>query len=200
MFASMYALGRMDQLAQGMRGGICVADRGQNIYSYTAQANQRYSGEGSHIEYCLFSKMLETFKYNPANIPNNSTIVFMCEWSPCKLCCRAKEKNRNGIQAMVRAVNLSEDRNVRIKMRFFRYYCETEGAQGDQRWKDIGEATTAYEEMMSASRQINVLGRNGNKDRRELDIAQITNARAGDLRTALAEEQAITQYMDQVGH
>lgn len=194
MEATKRAFKGMGNFASGMNGGICVADRSGNVYSYEATAESHYLGGGPHIEWELFASiMLKHFDADPKKIPNNSTIVWCCEWSPCALCARDKQGNSHGIDAIVRSVNHATTRNVRFKFRFLQYYCKPKAphnpkSPADHRYADQAAADLRYGQLVAAFGNVSTVGKSGPKQRPMLSIAPLGDSAANSLREVLQQE------------
>ncbi len=196
MEATKRAFKGMGNFASGMNGGICVADRSGNVYSYEATAESHYVGSGPHIEWELFAAiMLKHFDADLKKIPNNSTVVWCCEWSPCALCGRDKQGNTHGIDAIVRSVNNATDRNVRFKFRFMAYYKKPNAphnpkSPSDFRFADQAAADLRYGQLVSSFGTVQTIGKSGPKQRPMLSIAPLGDTTAASLRELLREEAA----------
>lgn len=143
-----------------MGGVVQVKSPGQDNFCCAAAA---FGDDGSkHIEEILADKLKLYFNGDYANIPNGTTIIFACAWSPCKFCVAYRIPN------FVRAVKAAA-KGLTVKYLFLHYYLpelyikygNTVMTYGSQTpydsgyWKTKEEAQEAYEKL-SGSFPLNI--------------------------------------------
>ena len=142
---------RMSLSRKEMQASIVVRDKGKNQY-WTANAimGERNS---EHVEQILMGKLSDQFN-EFTTLPNNSTIAFAANWSPCKQCTEGL------IPGFVKQIS-AKQKGIQVKFRFRHYYTDEEwagavkkiwgggqktgnGTYGANTWDDINSAQSAY--------------------------------------------------------
>ena len=102
-----------------LQGSVLVKDPGRN--TYVEHTQKQLASSGNHIEESLFNKLKSHYGNNPNSIPNNSTIIFFCGWSPCRQC------TCDLVPGIVQWLKLP-NRGIIVKSRFISYYTKQEVA------------------------------------------------------------------------
>lgn len=155
-WATTFAKMQMGELtnSHNMCAGLCVKDPSDNEYFYSLQGNSYYDYNKTlyHVEMQLAQQLYAkfgSFDY----VPNNSTIVFYCTWSPCRTC------TSDLIPDIVTRLN-AQNRFIRVKFRFVKHYSKDIytgyiGEHGGKNlWETIYEAQAAYNELQNQYGQI----------------------------------------------
>lgn len=137
-----------------MQGALVLKDRKANKYlAIIKQVELDKGAKGRpHIEESLFAQLKKRYRGNLLGIPNNTTLVFFCKWSPCKRCATGC------IPSIADELNIKAgQRGLIVKFKFETFYTKSdwENAIGEKTtgveeyfWKDADEARTAYEKLM----------------------------------------------------